>query len=124
MDNGSCIRQKADVEQIERCRDRVTGLENTFDIVSSVLELAGNKVRLKILFSLHEEQRLCVCDISDIMGMTISSISQHLRKLKDRNLIETEREAQAIFYSLTTKKLHILQPMFQILQEYNELTPA
>lgn len=115
MDNNSCIRQKADIKQINRCKGRVSELNESFDYLSNGLELAGNKVRLKILFLLYEEKRLCVCDISDILGMTISAVSQHLRKLKDRKLIETEREAQTIFYSMTKEYEKMLKPFFKIL---------
>ena len=97
MDNNSCIRQQADIKQINRCKDRVSELNGSFDYLSNGLELAGNNVRLKILFLLYEEKRLCVCDISDILGMTISAVSQHLRKLKDRKLIETEQKHKPFF---------------------------
>lgn len=117
MDNISCIRQQADIQQIHRCKDRVTELNGTFDDLSQALELAGNNVRLKILYLLHEEKQLCVCDLSDILGMTVSAVSQHLRKLKDRKLIETERQAQTIFYSLTKKFEKIFKPFFKILDE-------
>jgi DNA-binding transcriptional ArsR family regulator len=117
MDNISCIRQQADIKQISRCKDRVSELKGSFDYLSNGLELVGNNVRLKILFLFYEEKRLCVCDISDILGMTISAVSQHLRKLKDRKLIETEREAQTIFYSLTKEYEEMLKPFFKILSE-------
>ncbi|HAP94235.1 MAG TPA: transcriptional regulator [Chryseobacterium sp.] len=117
MGNNSCIRQQADIEQINRCKDRVLELNDSFEYLSNGLELAGNTVRLKILFLLYEEKRLCVCDISDVLGMTISAVSQHLRKLKDRNLVETDREAQTIFYSLTKEYEKLLKPFFKILDE-------
>lgn len=117
MSNNSCIRQQADVNQIDRCKDRVSELNGSFEYLSNGLELAGNTVRLKILFLLYEEERLCVCDISDVLGMTISAVSQHLRKLKDRNLVETDREAQTIFYSLTKEYEKLLKPFFKILDE-------
>ncbi len=117
MVNTSCIRQKADIKQINRCKERVSELQGSFDYLSNGLELAGNNVRLKILFLLCEEKRLCVCDLSDILGMTISAISQHLRKLKDRKLIETEREAQTIFYSLTKEYEKMLEPFFKVLDD-------
>ena len=115
MDNNSCIRQQADIIQINRCKERVSELQGSFDYLSNGLELAGNNVRLKILFLLYEEKRLCVCDVSEILGMTISAISQHLRKLKDRKLIETEREAQTIFYSLTKVYSKMLEALFKVL---------
>lgn len=117
MENISCIRQQADIRQIKRCQERIEGINTTFDYLSIRLELAGNKVRLKILFLLYEEKQLCVCDLSDILGMTISAVSQHLRKLKDRKLIETERQAQTIYYSLTKEYETMLNPFFKILEE-------
>lgn len=120
MEKNFCIRQQADIKQITRCKTRVSELNGSFDYLSNGLELASNKVRLKILFLLYEEKQLCVCDLSDILGMTISSVSQHLRKLKDRKLIETERQAQTIFYSLTNNYKNLLKPFFIILME-NEI---
>lgn len=117
MDNISCIRQQADIKQINRCKNRIEEINGTFDYLSSGLELVGNNVRLKILFLLYEEKQLCVCDLSDILGMTISAVSQHLRKLKDRKLIVTERQAQTIFYSLTKEYKKLLRPFFRILDE-------
>jgi DNA-binding transcriptional ArsR family regulator len=117
MDHIACLRQKADIQQIFRCKDRISELNGTFDYLSQGLELAGNIVRLKILYLLYKEKQLCVCDLSDILGMTISAVSQHLRKLKDRKLIETERQAQTIFYSLTKEYEKMLKPFFRILDE-------
>lgn len=117
MENNSCIRQQADIEQINRCKDTVSELNESFDYLANGLSLVGNNVRLKILYLLFEEKKLCVCDLSDILGMNISAISQHLRKMKDRNLLETEREAQTIFYSLTAEYSTLLNPFFKILDK-------
>ncbi|MAG86171.1 MULTISPECIES: ArsR/SmtB family transcription factor [Flavobacteriaceae] len=117
MDNNSCIRQQADLEQINRCKDTVSELNESFDYLANGLSLVGNSVRLKILYLLFEEDRLCVCDLSDILGMNISAISQHLRKMKDRNLLETDREAQTIYYSLTAEYEKLLNPFFAILDK-------
>ncbi|GAB4349091.1 MAG: hypothetical protein Fur0028_09320 [Bacteroidales bacterium] len=57
MDNNSCIRQQADIKQVNRCKDRVSELSGSFDYLSNGLELAGNNVRLKILFLLYEEKQ-------------------------------------------------------------------
>ncbi|MFT4755951.1 MAG: DNA-binding transcriptional ArsR family regulator [Vicingaceae bacterium] len=117
MENKLCIRKPADMEQINRCKDTVSELNESFDYLANGLALVGNSVRLKILYLLFEEKRLCVCDLSDILGMNISAISQHLRKMKDRNLLETNREAQTIFYSLTSEYATLLNPFFEILDK-------
>ena len=97
MENNSCIRQQADIEQINRCKDTVSELNESFDYLANGLSLVGNSVRLKILYLLFEEKRLCVCDLSDILGMNISAISQHLRKMKDRNLIRNRKRCSNDF---------------------------
>ncbi|CAA9197651.1 ArsR/SmtB family transcription factor [Flavobacterium sp. NPDC079362] len=117
MENISCIRQQADSKQIGRCKTKILKMDDSFDYLSNGLELVGNNVRLKILFLIYTEKKLCVCDLSDILGMTISAISQHLRKLKDRNLIETERQAQTIFYSLTKEHEEMLKLIFNMLNK-------
>lgn len=112
----TCIREEADESQIKRCRERVTELSGSFEELSQGLELAGNNVRMKILFLLYEEQRLCVCDLSDVLGITISAVSQHLRKLKDRDLIKPKKEGKTIFYSLTPQYEQLLRPFFKLLE--------
>lgn len=86
-----------------------------FGDLARVLELSGNEVRLKILYLLEEEGKLCPCDLSDILGMSVPAVSQHLRKLKDGNVIQSRRVGQTIFYSLTDGHLKILRPFFDTL---------
>ena len=68
--------------------------------LAKVLNLAGNEVRLKMLLLLKIENELCPCDLSDILGMSVPAVSQHLRKLKDADLIQRRKEGQTIYYSL------------------------
>ena len=112
-----CIRLNADAKQIIKCRELVHEKKDSFDELSNVLSLTGNPVRLKILYLLHQEKRLCVCDISDILIMNVPAISQHLRKLKDRNLIYSNKEAQTIFYAIEQEKLSLLLPLFAIIKD-------
>jgi DNA-binding transcriptional ArsR family regulator len=84
-----------------------------FSLLSRVLELAGNEVRLKILYLLHTEGELCPCDLSDILELSVPAVSQHLRKLKDGNVIKFRKEGQTIYYSLRDDHLEILRPFFK-----------
>ena len=119
MDNTKCIRADANLEQINECKKKLKDNTGSFAQLSKVLELAGNEVRLKILFLLEEEDRLCPCDLSDILGMSIPAVSQHLRKLKDGNVIESTREGQTIYYSLKEEHLKILKPFFKYINQQN-----
>lgn len=121
-DKNVCIRIYADAAQIKQCRDRVKANEKSLEQLSNVLSLAGNDVRLKILYLLEGENELCPCDMSDILGMSIPAVSQHLRKLKDGNIIEARRTGQTIYYSLKEEHLKILKPFFKYINTQNPIT--
>jgi DNA-binding transcriptional ArsR family regulator len=113
MNNNICIRLFADQEQIKNCKATLKIAQKSFNQLSNILSLAGNEARLKILYLLEEERELCPCDLADILGMTVPAVSQHLRKLKDGNIVETRKEGQTIYYSLTKENLKILKPFFK-----------
>ncbi|MBN8718620.1 MAG: helix-turn-helix transcriptional regulator [Sediminibacterium magnilacihabitans] len=118
----TCIRLQADMVQIKSCREKLKANSKSFLQLGQILSLAGNEVRLKILFLLEEETELCPCDLSDILGMSIPAVSQHLRKLKDGDIIEARKEGQTIFYSLRNQHLKILRPFFKIINQQNSAT--
>ena len=66
---------------------------------------------------LKEEERLCVCDLSEILEMKIPAVSQHLRKLKDANVVISEREGTVIFYYLSPFMTDVLYPVFDLIAE-------
>jgi len=121
MKNNICIQNKKNSLAIPQCKETITNFEHSFEILSNALQLAGNKVRLKILFLLNENKNLCVCDLSDILDMNISAISQHLRKLKDRKIIVATRNAQTIYYSITEEYKNIFFPFFELITEKETL---
>ena len=113
MNYNTCIRIYADQEQINNCKGKLKTAQKSFASLSNILALAGNEARLKIVYLLEEEKELCPCDLADILGMSIPAVSQHLRKLKDGNVVATKKEGQTIYYSLTQENLKILKPFFK-----------
>lgn len=109
----TCIRIFANKTQIDSCKQKLKEAQDIFISLAKVLSLAGNEVRLKILFLLDSEAELCPCDISDILKMSIPAISQHLRKLKDANLVSFRKEGQTFFYTLKPEHAKIIQPIIQ-----------
>lgn len=112
MESKKCTRVLADLEQIQGCRKKVKHSQTSFSTLSDILSLAGNEVRLKIIYLLQEEKELCPCDLADILEMSIPAVSQHLRKLREGNLVEVRKAAQTIYYSLSPRNLQILEPFF------------
>ena len=121
MSKQECIRQVADLNQINRCIATLGKVEGSIEQLTDILKLASNDVRLKILYLLSIEEHLCPCDMSDILNMSMPAVSQHLRKLKDGGLVNTERDGQTIFYSLDPVFNEILSPSFDQIKDNNIL---
>lgn len=113
--SSTCIRVLADVSQIKQCRENIENVNESLLLLSSTFNLVGNDVRIKILYLLQEEGQLCPCDLSDILGMSVSPISQHLRKLKDGNIITSKKTGQTIFYSISPPYAEVLKPIFKLI---------
>lgn len=123
MSTSSCIRVYADTHHIQHCQERLKSVAPDLRPLAAVLNLAGNEVRLNILFLLFEEQKLCVCDIADVLGMNVSAVSQHLRKLKDGGIVGADKVGQTIFYYLQPVHLPLLQPLFATIAASSLIKP-
>ena len=120
MNDNTGIRVLADINQINECRRDLQRVGNDIVSFSRALDLAGNEVRLKILFLIYKEGEMCPCDLSDVLGMKVPAISQHLRKLKDGGILQDKKVGQTIFYSLVEENSELLIPMLKKLMKVNE----
>lgn len=73
--------------------------EKELKSLSDLFKLFGDATRIKILFALFESE-MCVCAITELLGMTQSAISHQLRTLKDGNLVASRREGKTMYYFL------------------------
>ncbi|MBE3586600.1 ArsR/SmtB family transcription factor [Desulfofundulus thermocisternus] len=80
----------------------------TGDLKDKVLEVAGlselfrvlgDETRTKILYLLSHRE-LCVCDLAEILEMSLPAVSHHLRLLKAMRLVKYRREGKMVYYSL------------------------
>ena len=111
--SNTCIRVLADPVQIKQCREELEVLELPIDKFARLFNLAGNPARFKILFLLHKEGEMCPCDLSDILGMSVGGVSQHLRKLKDGGIIKDKKIGQTVFYSIVEENALIIRPVLE-----------
>ncbi len=56
--------------------------------------------RLKILLALSRGE-LCVCDVSHVLGLSISATSHQLRLLRNLSLVSYRNDGKMAYYSLT-----------------------
>ena len=70
-----------------------------FNVVSNFFKIIGDNTRIKILFSLDNNE-MCVCDIANTLGMSKSSISHQLSILKENGIIKSRRSGKEVYYTL------------------------
>lgn len=116
----TCIRVLADPVQIEECKAAITNVNESIAEMANIYGLAGNPTRLKILFLLFKETEMCPCDLSDVLDISVGGISQHLRKLKDGNLVRDKKVGQTIFYSLIPENIQNIEVVLKNLVDENK----
>ena len=67
--------------------------------LSDFFKVMSDSTRMRIMAVLENEE-LCVCDISELLGMTKSAVSHQLKVLKDAQLVKFRRDGKNVFYTL------------------------
>lgn len=67
--------------------------------LGELFKVFGEPSRLKILYLLFDRE-LCVCDIAEAMGATVSAVSHQLKILKNARLVKFRKEGKNCLYSL------------------------
>jgi len=101
--------------------NRIQGDLQTADIsgVSQMLKAIADENRAKITYALCREDELCVCDIANILGVTVANASHHLRTLYKQRIVNYRKEGKLSFYSLNDE--HIKQIMMIALTHKKEV---
>jgi len=116
MKTVSCIREEKNQFKIDQYENLLKEYKSDFNQLSNVIGLIGNEVRLKLVWLINEEQ-FCVCDLADILQMSVPAISQHLRKLKDVGIVETFRNKQTIYYFISAQKKSIVNHILALVSD-------
>lgn len=84
-----------------------------YKLMSSYFKALAHPTRLKIINILKEDE-LCVCVLLEKLELEQSNVSQHLRVLKDQNILASRRNGSKIMYKVKDKNV------FDILNKANE----
>lgn len=101
-----CDYLHAHEEIIAKVNEKMPDDEVLYDL-AELFKIFGDSTRIKILYVLFESE-MCVCDIAQLLNMTQSAISHHLRSLKQSKLVKYRREGKTIFYSLADNHVYTI----------------
>ena len=66
---------------------------------AKVFKALGHPSRLLMVESLGQGEK-CVCELRELVGSDISTISKHLSVLKEAGIVTDERRGTSVYYSL------------------------
>ncbi len=75
---------------------------------AALFKALADESRCVILTALTMSRELCVCDLAEIAGLALPTVSHHLRKLKQQDLVASRREGKLVFYRLTSDDARLL----------------
>lgn len=113
---------------------RIPDLE-IFELQAKLCSTMGNANRLRIIEVLKAGEA-SVGAIAEALGCTISTASQHLRLMRDANLVAGRKDGQAVYYRLRSPKvveccqmvrnllIEDLQAQGRIASDYADLGPG
>lgn len=81
-----------------------------------VLKALSDRNRLRII-NMLSSKTLCVCEITDIMEISQSTVSGHLRVLKEAGIVDDRKDGLWVEYSLLTGDRFIKSLMEPLLEE-------
>lgn len=66
----------------------------------AIIKMLSDETRFNIFSKLLDYDRLCVCELEELLGIKQANTSKHLKKLKENNVVESTREGNTIYYNI------------------------
>jgi DNA-binding transcriptional ArsR family regulator len=73
-----------------------------FEAQAQIMKALSHPTRLFIVNELANSEK-CVCELTQMVGVDISTISKHLSIMKNAGIVESDKRGTSIYYSLKMK---------------------
>ena len=71
-----------------------------YEARAHIIKALAHPARLLIVDELSKHGERCVCELTEMIGSDMSTVSRHLAQLKGAGLVEDEKRGQMVFYRL------------------------
>lgn len=68
--------------------------------VAAIFQTLADPTRARIVAALAQAE-LCVCDVAAIVGLSVSSASHQLKRLRDQDVVTFRKEGRMAYYHLS-----------------------
>ena len=102
--------------------NHATMTSRTPELDDRLLRLFADPLRAQLVALLAAEQ-LCTCHLAGATGALPSAVSNHLRQLKDADIVESEPCGRYTYYRLRPEALETLSTQFAALAQSALVAP-
>jgi ArsR family transcriptional regulator len=81
-------------------RTQTTRTLAQYEARARIIKALAHPARLLIVDELSQHGERCVCELTEMIGSDMSTVSRHLALLKGAGLVEDEKRGQMVFYRL------------------------
>ena len=68
----------------------------------SIMKALGEENRFRIVMMLRERP-LCVCEVCEVLDISLSTVSTHLKQLTQAGILSSEKDGRWVIYSVSDK---------------------
>ena len=97
---GALARRSIHVSDVRRARELIAGADH--ETVADFFSALGDPNRLRILHVVLQ-QEMCTSDLAVTLSIGEPLVSQHLRVLRDMELVESRRAGRVVYYSARSR---------------------
>ena len=83
-------------------------MENGMKDYLNIFKVLSDENRLRILLMLRKRP-LCVCEIYEVLNIALSTISAHLKNMRNIGLIEDMKDGRWVIYRLVEKESFLME---------------
>ena len=80
-----------------------TKTQAKYEARAKIVKAMAHPARLFIVDELSKNGERCVCELTEMVGTDMSTVSRHLTVLKSAGLVDDEKRGQMVFYRLRVK---------------------
>ena len=74
-------------------------IQSRYETRARIIKAMAHPTRLFIVDELSRGKR-CVCELTDMIGADVSTVSKHLAILKNSGVVQDEKRGVQVYYSL------------------------
>jgi DNA-binding transcriptional ArsR family regulator len=76
-----------------------------YNMQAEISKTLANPIRLAIIHTLRDGEKN-VNELTDILGISQSNLSQHLASMRQKGVVTTRKQATSIYYRVTDPKIN------------------